>query len=211
MMGWIALLAMALILIGALWRYARLEKGPLQFLLAAVLIAGAGYAWQGRPGLEGAPRSAAAATVGPPNPFAAVRRDMLGGFDAADRWLTIAESYQRRGDTRSGAAVIRSALRAHPRNAALWTGYGNALMLHGGGTITPAADLAFRRAARLAPKHPAPRLFYGMALLTGGRFAEAERVWRQALSLAPPDARYRPGLEQQLAMIAEARAAGQIP
>ena len=210
-MGWILLLLMALALFAALWRFARLETGPLQFLLAALLIAFAGYAWQGRPGLEGAPRGAAVAKRVPPNPFAEVRRDVFGGFDTADRWLTIAESYQRRGDTRSGAGVLRSALRAHPRNAALWTGYGNALMLHGGGGITPAADLAFRRAVGLAPKHPAPRLFYGMALLTGGRFAEAERVWRQALALAPPNARYRPGLEQQLAMISKARAAGQIP
>ena len=210
-MGWILLLLMALAVLAALWRFARLDTGPLQFLLAALLVALAGYAWQGRPNLEGAPRAAAAAQRVPPNPFADVRRDVFGGFDAADRWLTIAESYQRRGDTRAGAAVIRSGLRAHPRSAALWTGYGNALMLHGGGAITPAADLAFRRAAGLAPKHPAPRLFYGMALLTAERFAEAERVWRQALTLAPPDARYRPGLEQQLALIEQARAAGQIP
>jgi cytochrome c-type biogenesis protein CcmH/NrfG len=210
-MGWIIVLALALAVVGALWRFARLQKGPLQFLLAALLIALAGYAWQGRPSLEGAPRAAAAPSRIPPNPFADVRRNVFGGFDASDRWLTIAESYQRRGDTRSGAGVIRSALRAHPNSAALWTGYGNALMLHGGGTITPGADLAFRRAAGLAPKHPAPRLFYGMALLTGGRFADAERVWRQALALAPPNAQYRAGLEQQLAMIARARAAGQIP
>ena len=210
-MGWILLLLMALAVFAALWRFARLDTGPLQFLLAGLLVALAGYAWQGRPNLEGAPRAAAAAQRVPPNPFADVRRDVFGGFDAADRWLTIAESYQRRGDTRAGAAVIRSGLRAHPRSAALWTGYGNALMLHGGGAITPAADLAFRRAAGLAPKHPAPRLFYGMALLTAERFAEAERVWRQALTLAPPDARYRPGLEQQLTLIEQARAAGQIP
>jgi cytochrome c-type biogenesis protein CcmH/NrfG len=209
-MGWIILLLMTLALFGALWRSARLDTGPLQFLLAALLVALAGYAWQGRPTLEGAPRSLAAAQRIPPNPFAQVRRDIFGGFDTADRWLTIAESYQRRGDTRSGAGVIRSALRAHPNNAALWTGYGNALMLHGGGTISPAADLAFRRAASLAPQHPAPRLFYGMALLSGGRFAEAEQAWRQALALAPPGASYRPGLEQQLAALSAARAAGQI-
>jgi cytochrome c-type biogenesis protein CcmH/NrfG len=210
-MGWLILLLLALLLFVALWKFARLETGPLQLLLATMLIAFAGYAWQGRPALEGAPRAATTPERVPPNPFAEVRRDVFGGFDAADRWLTIAESYQRRGDTRAGAAVLRSGLRAHPRNATLWTGYGNALMLHGGGAITPAADLAFRRALGLAPKHPAPRLFYGMALLTGGRFSDAERVWRQALALAPPDVRYRQGLEQQLAMIARARAAGQIP
>jgi len=209
-MGWIILLLLALAVFAALWRFACLEAGPLQFLLAALLVAFAGYAWQGRPNLEGAPRSAAQRQV-PPNPFAEARRDLFGGFDTADRWLVIAESYQRRGDTAGGAGVLRSALRAHPNNAALWTGYGNALMLHGGGSMSPASDLAFRRAETLAPKHPAPRLFHGMALLTGGRFADAERVWKEALALAPADAHYRPGLEQQLAMIEKARAAGQIP
>ncbi|HEX8578795.1 MAG TPA: cytochrome C biosynthesis protein [Allosphingosinicella sp.] len=209
-MGWAILIALALAVFAGLWRFARLERGPLQFLLAALLIAMAGYAWQGRPGFAGSPRGAALGAQVPPNPFADVRRDVFGGFDAADRWLTIAESYQRRGDTRSGAAAIRSGLRAHPQNATLWTGYGNALMLHAGGTITPAADLAFRRSIALAPKHPAPRLFYGMALLTGARFAEAERIWRDALALARPNAPYRAGLEQQLEMIAAARAAGQI-
>ena len=209
-MGWLILLLLALVLVAVLWRFARLETGPLQFLLAALLLACAGYAGQGRPTLEGAPRSAAQKRI-PANPFAEARRDLFGGFDAADQWLNIAEGFQRRGDTGGAAGVIRSGLRAHPRSATLWTGYGNALMLHGGGVISPAADLAFRRALVLAPKHPAPRLFYGMALLSGGRFAEAERLWREALALAPADARYRPGLEQQLAMIEKARAAGQIP
>jgi cytochrome c-type biogenesis protein CcmH/NrfG len=208
-MGWIILLLMALALVIVLWRWARLQAGPMQFLLAALLVALAGYAWQGQPNAPGVARSASQKPV-PTNPFAEVRRDVFGGFDAADRWLTIAEGYQRRGDTAGGAGVLRSGIRAHPRNATLWTGYGNALMLHGGGTISPAADLAFRRALVLAPKHPAPRLFYGMALITGGRYAEAERVWKEALAFAPANARYRAPLEEQLRMIAQARAAGQI-
>jgi tetratricopeptide (TPR) repeat protein len=209
-MGWIILLLLALAMFAALWRFARLETGPLQFLLAALLVAFAGYAWQGRPNLEGAPRGTAQARI-PPNPFAEVRRDLFGGFDGADRWLVIAESFQRRGDLAGGAGVLRSALRAHPRSAVLWTGYGNALMLHAGGSMSPASDLAFRRAEALAPQHPAPRLFHGMALLTAGRFAEAERVWKEALALAPANARYRAGLEQQISMIEKARVPGQIP
>ena len=209
-MGWIILLLLALAMFAALWRFARLETGPLQFLLAALLVAFAGYAWQGRPNLEGAPRGTAQARI-PPNPFAEVRRDLFGGFDGADRWLVIAESFQRRGDLAGGAGVLRSALRAHPRSAVLWTGYGNALMLHAGGSMSPASDLAFRRAEALAPQHPAPRLFHGMALLTAGRVAEAERVWKEALALAPANARYRAGLEQQISMIEKARVPGQIP
>jgi cytochrome c-type biogenesis protein CcmH/NrfG len=208
-MGWIILLILAFAVFVALWRFARLNTGALQFLLAALLFAAAGYTWQGNPSLSGAPRGTAEKPI-PSNPFADVRRDLFGGFDASDRWLTISESFQRRGDTQAAAGVLRSAIRAHPNNATLWTGYGNALMMHGGGTISPAADLAFRRAEALAPKHPAPRLLHGMALLTGGRFADAERVWKEALALAPASAPYRAGIERHLETIARARAAGQI-
>jgi cytochrome c-type biogenesis protein CcmH/NrfG len=211
-MGWIIILGMALVLFAGVWRYGALDRGPLQFLLSALLLAFAGYGWQGAPTLDGSPRAVAAAERRvPDSPFAAVRRDLFGGFDRADQWLNIAESMQRRGDTGAAAGVIRSGLRANPTNAILWTGYANALVLHGGATINPAADLAFRRARTLAPKHPGPKLFHGIALASAGRFAEAEPLWRETLDLAPADAPYRAGLEQQLAAIEAARKAGQIP
>jgi cytochrome c-type biogenesis protein CcmH/NrfG len=211
-MGWFFIAAMALILLGALWRFAKLGRGPLQLVASALLLGLAGYAWQGAPGLEGQPLRAAPGTQKlADSPFATLRRDIFGSFDAADWWLNVAESYQRRGDTRSGAVAIHSALKARPGNAILWTGYGNALVLHARGALSPAADLAFRRATQLAPQHPGPRLFYGIALAQNGRFAEGEQVWRQALALAPPNALYRAGLEQQLAAIAAARQTGQLP
>src|SRR3546814_18489206 len=76
---------------------------------------------------------------------------MLGEFDVAAHWLTIADSYHRRGDTLNAAGVIGSALREHPNNADLWVGLGNALVLHADGMMTPAAELAFQHAAALAP------------------------------------------------------------
>lgn len=209
-MGWFLILAMALLLFAALWRVGRLERGPLQFLLSALLLALAGYAWQGAPDRSGSPKAAAARAAVPPGPFAGMRRDIFGGFDRADRWLNMAESFQRNGNSRDAAGIVRSGLRANPRDAILWTGYADALVQHGGG-LNPAADLAFRRAEGLAPDHPGPLLFHGIALYQSGRFAEAEKAWRAALARAPAGARWREGLEQQLALIARARAAGEIP
>ena len=208
-MGWIIILMMSLAAIAGLWRFGRLERGPLQFLLSGILLALAGYAWQGAPDFSGRPKSRAATANLPPTPFASLRRGIFGSFDRADHWLVMAESYQREGNSGDGARIIRSAIRANPRNATLWTGYGNALVLHGGG-LNPAADLAFRRALSLAPRHPGPSLFYGIALFENGRFAEAEQAWRKALALAPAGAEWRPGLEQQLRLIEDARRAGQI-
>lgn len=207
-MGWLVLLLLAAAAFAAIWRFARLDRAGAQLLAAALLLACAGYAWQGNPSRPGSPRAAAERPPVPETAFATLRRDMFGQFDTADRWLSIAEGRLRRGDTRGAAGVIRSAIRAHPDNSILWTGYGDALVLHGGGVLSPAADLAFRRAVALAPRHPGPRIFHGIALAQNGRFEEAERLWRQALALSPADAAWREGLEQQIEMVAQARAAG---
>ena len=209
-MGWFIILILALLSFTALWHFGRLERGPLQFVLAALLLALAGYAWQGRPGLAGTPRETAAQTVQPDSVFATLRRDLFGQFDAADRWLIIADNYRRRGETRDAAMLIRSGLRGQPRNATLWTGYGDALVTHAGGMMTPAADLAFRRAEALAPRHPGPPLVRGVALAQSGRYDEAEREWRKALTLAPANASWRPEVERQLAIFDQARAQGRM-
>ncbi|HEX2763777.1 MAG TPA: tetratricopeptide repeat protein [Allosphingosinicella sp.] len=206
-MAWIALILLAVGAFGAIWRFGRLDAAELQIVGAALLLGMAGYAWQGRPGLAGSPKTAAEQRELPESDFARMRQGMAGRFDTADRWLTIAESYQRRGDTRAAAGLIRSALRAHPDNAILWLGYGNALVMHAAGLVTPAAELAFGRAAVLAPDHPAPRFFYGLSLAQSGRLDEAERVWRELAESAPPDARWRSGVERQLELIDQARPA----
>jgi cytochrome c-type biogenesis protein CcmH len=205
-MGWAILLLLALGAFAAIWRFGHLDRAGLQLLAAALLVALAGYAWQGRPDLPGSPKAPPEAQNLSDSAFAEMRGEMLGRFDTADRWLTIAEGFQRRGDTRAAAGLIRSALRAHPDNAILWIGYGNALVIHAGGLITPAAQLAFERAAQLAPDHPAPRFFFGLALAQSGRLDEADRVWRELLATAPPDASWRSGLEAQLEQLEQARA-----
>lgn len=204
-MAWIILVLMAAAAFAAIWRLARLDAAGLQIVGAAILLGLAGYAWQGSPGLPGSPTRAAEQVELPESDFARMRQQMAGRFDTADRWLTIAEGFQRRGDTRGAAGLIRSALRSHPENAILWVGYGNALVMHAGGLVTPAAQLAFERAGALAPDHPAPRFFYGLSLAQSGRLEEAERVWQALLASAPADAQWREGVERQLQLVRQAR------
>lgn len=205
-MGMVILLLLAIATFAAVFRFGRLEGAGLQLFVAGLFLASAGYSWQGRPSLPGSPRRPPETQALPDSDFARMRQDMLGRFDTADRWLTIAEGFQRRGDTRGGAGLIRAALREHPDNSILWIGYGNALVIHAGGLVTPAAQLAFEKAAALAPQHPAPRFFFGLALAQSGRLDEAERVWRQLLATAPPDASWRAGVEAQLEQLDRVRA-----
>ena len=206
MMGWIVMVALALAVLAAMWRFGGMRGATLQLLSAALLLAMAGYAWQGRPALGGQPKAVSVRQALPETPFAALRGEFVERFDYASRWLILADSYQRRGDTRTAVALIRSGLRGQPENSTLWTGLGNALVLHGGGTMNPAAELAYRRAVTLAPRHPAPRFFYGMSLIQSGDIDGGERAWRQLLDMAPEGASWRPIVADRLALIEQIRA-----
>ena len=206
-MAWLFILLLALLLFGLLWRFARFDKAGLQLVAAALFLALAGYAWQGRPDLPGKSASGEAeqARAGG-EAFAALRRQILGQFDAAGSWLTIADSYLARGDSLSAVEILRSGIRAHPRDADLWVGLGNALFLHAEGRLTAAADLAFARAQQLAPGNPAPKFFHGLALAQAGRFAEAEAAWQEVVAKTPPGTSWRPLVEERLQLLIQIRA-----
>ena len=209
-MGWLIVLLLAAAAFGAIWRYGRLGPAGLQLTAAALLLALAGYAWQGRPMLEGAPSHAVAPRPLPETGFMQLRRDLIGQFDTADRWLTISESIHRRGNSADAAGAIRSAIREHPDNFILWIGYGYALAVHSGG-LTPASQLAFKRAAAMAPDHPAPPFFYARLLAETGDLDEAERIWRGLLAGDLESEKWRAAIEEQLALAARARAMSGAP
>lgn len=194
MSGWIALALLIAAAAGVLWLL-RVRGAMLQLSAAALLFAGAGYATQGRPGLDSAPASAAAQAA--PIPLTTLRHAFFGNFSSSEHWLLIAESYARRGQTQDAAGLLRSAVREHPGEIALWIGLGNALADHAG-MITPASQLAFERAAEIAPGHPAPPFFFGLALARSGEPEAALALWRGVLAQAPADASWRPYVEDAI-------------
>jgi cytochrome c-type biogenesis protein CcmH/NrfG len=212
-MGWLLILLLAGALLLILWRFGRFDRNALQLLASALLIAMAGYAWQGRPGLEGKPVPPPVRQNLPESAFAGTRKQMLGTFDRASSWLTMADGFHRIGDTQNAVGAIRAGLKMTPNDPDLWVGLGNALVIHADGMMTPAAELAFQRASKIAPDHPGPKFFYGLALAQGGKFDEAESLWRTLLTSAPPETSWRPMVEERLAMLAQARgaAAGAMP
>ena len=202
-MTWLAVILLAGAVLGGL-RLAGLGGATLQYGGAALLVAVAGYAWQGRPELPG--RSATTPT--PPAARGDVGELPPGATVDAPRWLAAADRRQRAGDARGAADLLREGLRAHPRDPDLWVGLGNALVIHADGRMSPAAQLAFQRAAGLAPDHAGPRFFAGLALAQAGKVDEAGRAWRELLANAPADAEWRPLVEQRLAELGVAEAAG---
>ena len=192
-----ALVLLALIValtLTTLWLL-RLRGAILTLAAAALMIGAAGYVLQGRPALEGSPANAVGRAA--PVPLTVARKALMGQFTAADTWMTISEGYASRGKTAEAVGVMNSAIRARPTDYAMWVGLGNAIADHAR-MLTPGARFAFARAAELAPGHPAPGFFLGLAEARSGRPQEAVRLWREVLAAAPADASWRPLVEDAL-------------
>lgn len=195
MSGWVILAALFALALAAFWLLGL--RGPMLKLAAAAMLAGAsGYALQGRSGLAGSPRIASPSRQA--IPLTAARHAFFGDFTGSEHWLLMSESIARRGNTADAAGILRSAVREHPRDPQLWIGLGNALVDHAG-SLTPAADFAYRQAAELAPAHPAAPFFLGLALARSGDRARAVKLWRETLAQAPADAGWRPLVEDAIA------------
>jgi len=197
MMGWIALLLLIALSLGLLWLL-RVRGALLQLCAAGLMFGTAGYAVFGWPSLPSSFSSSEERA--PPIPLTNLRHAFFGRFTPIEHWLIISESLASRGKTQEAAGILQSAVREHPGEPQLWIGLGNALADHAG-TITPASELAFRRAQELSPTYPAPRFFYGLALARSGNSKGAIDLWQQVLAEAPADASWRPVVEDALAAL----------
>lgn len=201
MMGWVIAFAFAATVLGALL-LARLPRVAWEITGAALLLGLAGYAWQGRPGLVGAPRRAVVdATPGPDAQIAAKRRDLARVYGPTAQWMVMSDAYASRGHMQEAATILLSGLRAHPRDTNLWMALGNALMAHMDGTLSPAADYAYRRAVALDEKALAPRYFYGLALIRAGNLQGARTQWATVAAAVPAGSPFRAELDAGIARI----------
>lgn len=182
MSGWIILLMLAAAVAGGLWYWFRRDTGALQFLGAALLLAFAGYAWQGQPGRVGAPKEQVAGGQRQDSDFARMRRDIFPQFTQTGGWLTAAEALTRDGETQKAVNVLQTQVQNNPQDMVLWLGVADALLQHSNGMLSPAAEMAFNRAALIAPDHPAPRFFYALALIKLGQFEAADAFLDQVLA-----------------------------
>lgn len=185
----------------ALWRTRSVGRAALQLLGAALLAGLSGYALQGRTGLMGRPAAERGARPLPPAMPIPLAEEFFGRFTGAYSWLVIANAFLARGDSGEAVATLASATRARPGDVQLWIAYANAIRIHGGGRISPAARLAFEQAALLAPEHPAPAFFFGLALVQTGDVPGALIVWKELLTKAPPASPWGEALKTRIALL----------
>lgn len=199
-MGWLWLAIIGAVTFGVLWR-AGLARELWAFVGAALMLGATGYAWQQRATLPGHPVKADAEPIDVDPGLVELREAMLGRFTGDGAYMIAADAMTRVGDTGSAVRVVLGGLEKYPQSLTLWTGLGSAYATHDGNLVSPPALFAFQHAAKLAPKHPAPPFFLGLAYVRAGDFAAARPLWARALALSPQGASYRKGIALRLNML----------
>ena len=171
-------------------------------LAAALALGLAGYAAQGNPAMPGSPRAAAQEVSGEGENLVELRRAVL----PPEQWsqhnaLITADALARRDRFSDAATMLLGAVRGNPRDGEAWLALGNALVAQADGAMTPAAQLAYRRAEAAAPESPGVPFFIGLAELQAGRFADTLGLWNEAASRAPEGSDARTQIEERVARL----------
>lgn len=200
MNGWIFLAILSALTAVLIRHFARLPKGGFELVLAALLTGVAGYAWQGNPDQPGAPVQSERESIALDPQAITTRRMMTNTYGDAAKVAEFADVLDRLGRPIEAVIAVKTGIRKDPKNTELWTTLGNTLVVHGGGMMSPAAELAYARAQALAPDHPAPAYSRGLALTQSGRIEEAAQSWARLLNRSPEDAPWREDVETRLAL-----------
>ncbi|ONF95305.1 tetratricopeptide repeat protein [Sphingomonas jeddahensis] len=200
MSGFVALAVIGALAFGAMVLL-RLPRMLWSFAGAALFLGAAGYAWQARPALAAAPARPAADPVAVEPEAVMFRERLMGRFTADTAYLVASDAMLRAGDRRAAARVVLGGARAIPCSYILWTQLGSNLALLDGNQMSPAAKLAFGRAFQLAPEHPAPPYYAGLAYIRAGDLPAARRLWLRAVSLSPEGADYRRSIATRLLLL----------
>jgi tetratricopeptide (TPR) repeat protein len=199
-MGWFVLFVLGGAAFGAMVALG-VKRSLWSMIGSALMLAGAGYALQGRPTLSASPAQPTVAAEAIDPELMDLRDRMLGRFSGDGAYLVASDAMARQGEERAAVEVLLGGIRKIPNSLLLWVGLGSAYAAHDGGQVSPPALFAFQQAARISPKHPAPPFFLGQAYVEAGEFARARPYWAKALSLAPEGASYRRDIAMRLAIL----------
>ncbi len=211
-MTWVMVLGLALVCFAALVLLFKLPRGTWEAAGAALLLGVAGYALQASPSLPGAPKPPAKPEAEDGKGLIEARQALRGGPPMqGNYWLTIGDAMVRNGQYADGAAALRNAVEANPKDGESWLAMAIALVAHSEGYLSPAAMHAFQQASAADPAGAGPPFFLGLALAQNGRLEDGRALWVKLLAAAPKDAPWREEVAARLrsldAFIAEQRAA----
>ncbi|MCE9522238.1 MAG: c-type cytochrome biogenesis protein CcmI [Alphaproteobacteria bacterium] len=120
----------------------------------------------------------------------------------AKGWRMLGWSYLQMGRTAEGVATLKHAVELDPKNAALRSQLGEAVIRLAEGKVTDEALKIFDAALSIDAKDPRARFYRGMALMQGGKEREALEAWVQIIREGPADAEWMTGLREQARALA---------
>ncbi|ANP44891.1 tetratricopeptide repeat protein [Candidatus Viadribacter manganicus] len=167
---------------------AKTGRTVLLTLAATSVIALTVYLVNGRPDLPGGAYASRLEALRQRPPETYNMQDWLAVLaedaraNPRDPWpyLASGEIYLRANRPQEAARAFDAALRREPRSADALIGLARAVA-GSEGTYTPEA-LAFLEQATTVTNEPAPWVYRAMAAMEGGRDAEAQRMWGEALA-----------------------------
>ncbi|MDP1649918.1 MAG: c-type cytochrome biogenesis protein CcmI [Rubrivivax sp.] len=191
-----------------------MTAGLLSFV---VVLALAGYAWTGSPGVPSA-GSPSAAAAGGSNPhasgadeqqFAAAVEQLAarlrGQPDDAEGWAMLARSYGMLGRVDDALPAYQKAVAQRADDARLLADYADTLALKNNRNLEGEPLKLVERALKIEPNNLKALSLAGAAAFNRQDYATAVRYWDQVARNAPPDSPYLPQVQ---ASIAEARERG---
>jgi len=190
----------------------------IALLVALPALAGGLYWHLGSPGQPDAPfagraeerRQLAATGAGSEGALASVAT-MIADLEARleadpddlESWLRLSRAYALTRQFERAAERYRQAIARHQGVAALQSGLGEALVMAGGGVVSPEARAAFERAIELDSGDARARFYAGLAMVQRGERRHALDAWAALIADAPGDAPWLPDLRLQAATLAE--------
>ena len=202
MSGWVLATVLTVAALAALIVLGKAPRKSWEAIAAALVFGLAGFAYQARPELSGAPKQPEAAQGKVGTGLVTVRQQLAGeGSIASNRWTVTADALTRQGAFGDAAGFLLGAIEENPRDSQAWLALANNLVGHADGALTPAALYAFRKASEADPNAAGPPFFLGLALIQNGRPEQGRTLWAQLLARAPAAAPWRAGLTERLALL----------
>jgi cytochrome c-type biogenesis protein CcmH len=198
-MIWALVIGLAAAAFAAMALVFRLPRAAWTTALAALALGLAGYAAQGSPEMPGAPKAAAPLVPGQGANLVELRRAVLPDEEWSHHNAIItADALTRHDRFADAASILLGAVRDNPGDGEAWLALGNNLVAQADGAMTPAAQLAYRRAEAAAPQSPGVPFFIGVDQLEAGNFVDARGLWAEAAKRAPEGSEARLTIEDRV-------------
>ena len=202
MTGWLIAIVLTIAALAALIVLGKAPRKSWEAIAAALVFGLAGFAYQARPDLAGAPTVAALAPGQAGAELVAVRQQLAGeGVIARGRFLVTADALTRQGAFGDAAGLLLGAIEENPSDSGAWLALANNLVGHADGVLTPAALYAFRQATDADPQAAGPPFFLGLALIQNGRPEDGRALWADLIGRTPAAAPWRAGLAGRLELL----------